>query len=439
MGVAELASRRIHLMVALVLVALAAGLLARRSGESGARAGSVPPGCAATGSSYPPFPFVAYQPGYDEASLALARAGTGSLVDDERFLAPLIETGRHGEMLKAPFAPVRVLRALGYIESAWNQAELDVARGSRGPVLVSLSCAYGLTQVLSGMQHTTDDGSQPTPLQRLVGTDYRYNIALGFQQLVVKWNYTPYRTATIAFPQVGDRQPQFAESWYFAIWAYNGMSTRNNPANPDMPWPRPRYNSPAYLDSAGCRGFGCYPYQELVYDLAQYPPVVFGVRLWTPFENTLPDREQFLVPEGDEPLWPPPDIPLPSPAHQDRTRDGAPALAVDAATVAVNVVTGGRTPTAEVGVRNTGNGPMGWRASVAYVDASEAPWVSVKQSRAIDDGTVTVEFDTEGLTPGIYRATLRVDAPLSPGSPRLVPIVLNVTQNWSFVPGLARD
>lgn len=401
-------------------------------------AGTIPPDCRALGWKYPPFEFTAYQPQFDEANQALGLSATGALVDDPMFQAPLLETGPgEGTKLVAPFVPNRVWKALNWVESNWNQAELDVPRGHRGPVLISTSCAYGISQQLNGMEHTTDDGSQPTRFQRLVGTDYRYNIARGVQELAQKWNYAPYRTEDIAFPIVGDRVPKFAESWFYAVWAYHGMTMRNHPANPDMPWPRPRYNSPEYNASGGCKGYGCYPYQELVYDLAQYPPEAFGVRLWQPFESTPPAHALFVTPRG-KPIWPPPDIPLPAPAHQDRLKDGSPALAVAQLIVARNISPGLRPRPVSFRVRNTGTGSMGWRASLELQDAAETPWVTVHQSRSINDGTVTLRFKTGRLPPGRYDARLRIDAPLSAGSPITVPVTVNVTGTRSFVPGLSR-
>lgn len=422
---------RVHgwLVAGLVLCGL---LLA---GAVSSEEGTVSEGCAAVGNKYPPFDFTAHQPTYAEANLALARASTGSLVDDERFAADFIETGKNGERLVAPFLPARLFKALAYVESVWSQATLDTPRGTSGPVILSVSCAYGMTQILSGMQHTKNDGSQPTEVQTLIGSDYRYNAAQGMTELVEKWNYTPYRTSTIAFPQVGNRLPQFFESWYFAVWAYNGMSTRNHPANPDMPWPRPRYNSPEYNTGSGCKGFHCYPYQELVLDLVTYPPSPAGFRLWPSQRTTLPDRNLFV---NRGPIWPPPDIPLPRPAHVDRLRDGTPQLSVGRNIIAIDLKAGQRVPLAVVPVANDGKGPMGWRASVKLLDRPAARWVSARQSRLIDDGFVALSFDPKKLPPGLYRAQLTVDAPLSTRSPRTIPIVLKVTERRIFIPGLSR-
>lgn len=420
---------------AFLVLGLALAGLSLSTGASG-EGGHVPEGCAAVGNKYPPFDFTAHQPTYAEANLALARASTGSLVDDERFAADFIETGKDGQKLVAPFVPARLFKALGYVESAWSQAALDVPRGGAGPVLLSSSCAYGMTQILTGMQHTKNDGSQPDDVQALIGSDYRYNAARGVIEMVQKWNYTPYRTPTVAFPQVGNRLPQYIESWYFAVWAYNGMSTRNHPANPDMPWPRPRYNSPEYNTSSGCKGFGCYPYQELVLDLVTYPPSPGGFRLWPAQPTTLPDRDLFI---GHAPIWPPPDIALPRPAHIDSLRDGTPELSVGRSIIALDLKEGQRVPVALVPVQNDGKGPMGWRASLRVIDRPAAGWVTAKQSRLIDDGYVTLTFDPGDLPPGLYRAELVVDAPLSVRSPRTVPVVLKVTESRTFIPGLSRE
>jgi len=51
-------------------------------------------------------------------------------------------------------------------------------------------------------------------------TDYDFNISEGARILNQKW-----RTV----PKIGDGDRNKLENWYFAVWAYNGWSTKNNP------------------------------------------------------------------------------------------------------------------------------------------------------------------------------------------------------------------
>ena len=187
----------------------------------------------------------------------------------------------------------------------------------------------------------------------------------------------------------------------------------------------------------GCKGFGCYPYQELVLDLATYPPNVFGIRLWPSLPTTLPDRALFTG-VGGSAIWPVDDIPLPRPAHADHLRDGAPQLAVGQVSIAASVVPGTKAPTVLVKVLNVGTGPMGWRASIVKLDGEEVPWLALDQTTTIDDGAVVITFDARALGLGTYHAELTIDAPLSEGSPRVIPVSLTVAEQRTFVPGLSR-
>jgi len=52
--------------------------------------------------------------------------------------------------------------------------------------------------------------------------DISFNIEYGADILLSKWNATPH---------IGDGDPNKLENWYFALWAYNGWVTYNNPSN----------------------------------------------------------------------------------------------------------------------------------------------------------------------------------------------------------------
>ncbi|MFT4414446.1 hypothetical protein ACLM5H_11355 [Fredinandcohnia humi] len=57
--------------------------------------------------------------------------------------------------------------------------------------------------------------------------DTIYNIQVGADILLSKWRYGGSRT-----PTVNNNDPRIIENWYFAIMAYNGLSTRNDPTVP---------------------------------------------------------------------------------------------------------------------------------------------------------------------------------------------------------------
>ena len=61
-----------------------------------------------------------------------------------------------------------------------------------------------------------------TTLVNRLKNDISFNIEYGADILVSKWNATP---------RIGDGDPNKLENWYFAIWAYNGWVTYNNPNN----------------------------------------------------------------------------------------------------------------------------------------------------------------------------------------------------------------
>ena len=54
-------------------------------------------------------------------------------------------------------------------------------------------------------------------------TDIDYNIEVGTGILVTKWGYAP-----TVFPVMGAGDPRCYESWFFAVWAYNGLTADNS-------------------------------------------------------------------------------------------------------------------------------------------------------------------------------------------------------------------
>ncbi len=261
-----------------------------------------PPGSTRTPTATPtPRPpvcygFQSYQPQLAEVSRAEERAGHILLTTDPDFKVPDLETQPDGDGARVPpYVPPTLLKAIGWIESGWRQASFSTPRGSTGPTVTSTSCAYGLMQILSGMQI---EGT-PTAKQLKIGTDYLANIAAAVQLLAIKWNLAPE-----SIPVVLPRNPRVLEDWYYAVWAYHcygdvcdGLGIRNNPDDPALKWPRPMYNSPEQLALDGQFSFTDYPYQELVYGVIAYPPKVNGTPLWTALPVALPPRGAVGYPE----------------------------------------------------------------------------------------------------------------------------------------------
>ena len=158
--------------------------------------------------------------------------------------------------------PCVVLKAIGYTESRWRQVK--ASPGKTGSTLISFDCGYGVMQITSGM----GGGAGFDP--KRVANSYEYNIGTGAKILVDKWNVTS---------TIGERDPDVAEDWYFAVWAYNGFSFINNPNNP-------RYD-PNRVPFSGSQPRTRYPYQEIVWGYAAHPP---SPEFWDATPLTLPNR-----------------------------------------------------------------------------------------------------------------------------------------------------
>lgn len=240
--------------------------------------------CAVDGST-------SYQPLLVEARIAFHNAGSNNLGPDYPPL-PDLESGYPDKTFVSPSIPCVLLKSIAYVESGWHQASSSVPRGDTGGTLASPWCGYGVMQITSGMRNP---GELPSDVQRKIAEDYVYNIGWGAKMLADKWNYAAGDTAV-----VGNRAPQVAESWYYAVWAYNYWGWKNNPNNPDFPWPRQPFD--------GSQSKTDYPYQELVWGYAAHPPSEDGVTLWEAVPLSLPSNEDI----GSEPGW----IDTPLPSHQ---------------------------------------------------------------------------------------------------------------------------
>lgn len=231
-----------------------------------------------------------YQPRYREVALALERTAAGEPRGGYPDLQ-LLKVGTVDPQLKDVAVPCILVKSIAFLESSWRMAS-GVQQGTVGSALISGSCGYGVMQVTWGMRWPDE---LPYATQHQIASDYEFNIAWGMRMLADRWN------ATEVYPPIGDRNPAVIENWYYAVWGYNNWNARNNPNNPDMPWPRLAFN--------GTQSRGSYPYQEMVWGLAANPPQVGGQPLWEPVTLTLPKREQV----GTTPS----PLPMPDPAHMN--------------------------------------------------------------------------------------------------------------------------
>ena len=103
--------------------------------------------------------------------------------------------------------PSVLLMAIAYQESGWRQFD---ASGNTVVGLNATSQDVGIMQINTSGRNDVD---------RLM-TDIDYNIETGAKILDGKWKLAP---------GIGDRDRNVLENWYFAIWAYNGLSSTNNP------------------------------------------------------------------------------------------------------------------------------------------------------------------------------------------------------------------
>ena len=159
--------------------------------------------------------------------------------------------------------PSAILMAIAYQESGWRQFD---ASGNTVIGSNATSQDIGIMQINS---------SGRTDIDRLM-TDIDYNIETGARILDGKWKLAP---------GIGDRDRNVLENWYYAIWAYNGLSSTNNPNTP-----------------------GGRHYQDRVLALmARQVLGSDGQPLWPPVAVTLPSPSIIANP----PAW----IPTPQPVH----------------------------------------------------------------------------------------------------------------------------
>jgi len=108
--------------------------------------------------------------------------------------------------------PSVILKVIAFKESSWRQFDKN------GNVVIGKSES---NPSLGIMQITSYDASDPELVEKL-RYDIDFNIAFGADLLNEKWNMVP---------QIGDGDRNKLENWYFALWAYNSWSVKNNPHN----------------------------------------------------------------------------------------------------------------------------------------------------------------------------------------------------------------
>ena len=383
----------------------------------------------------PPYRFETYEATRDRAPYLSAQrlaAVDALLPSDPVFALPATESGPAHQRVEQPDGriPDVLLHAMAWVESRLNQAAIGVPYESAGPVVISSSCAYGVMQVASWF---SNHGDVPSRAETLAGTHYAYNIAAGARILVEKWNED-------VFPVVGLGEREFIESWYYALWAYNGWATANHPAGPEVD---PFRSLPYDCDGP----YNGYTYQELVIGCLINPPSLNGRPLWPALPVQHPDLATLAQPGG--PLDPehffagrrrrlarpfdamnaplPPDAAPYEPAALDDAAAeaarqaifGAPRADVDARPLELG-------PGGEVvrplafSIRNLGSGLLVYRLvpQDAWLRVSLDAGVAVGSPPGADGGAVSirVEVDAAGLPAGVYEGSILVELLLPDGA-----------------------
>ena len=226
-----------------------------------------------------------------------------------------LETGpAYARSLRQPYVPPTLLKAIGWIEASWRQA-------AGGAPVISPDCGYGIMQItypgvpLDGISWGMKVPA-PEPIysqvQVPIATSYTHNIAFGAKTLIAKWNAAPEWR-----PVVGNGDPALLEDWYYAVWSYNGFSSKNDPNSYDAL--RGEYS--CNLSDGFNHNRNQFAYQELVFGCVKHPPLVSGVALWPAIPVTLPASVPPFNPGNPASM----DIPTPQPAHGDPTSGSLPA------------------------------------------------------------------------------------------------------------------
>ncbi len=462
-SVASVASTRRRALLAAALLAVIGAILCLPSPTLAA-----PDSCPFSGGGAP-YEFQSWEAGRDRSLYLDAQrlaAQNELFPDDAEFALPPLMVGTGSQRREDPLAtiPAPLLFAIGWVESSTNQTAIGVPYGLTGAALISFDCGYGIMQITSKI---INDGDPPTRFEALVGTHFAYNIAAGAQVLAEAWNEQ-------FFPVVGDGDPSRIESWYYALWAYNGWALENHPAGPDVdPFRAPEYR---------CDGRRAgYAYQELVLGCIAHPPEVDGRPLWEAIDVALPDlgvlaaqggpldpahfyagwnrlRSSGFVVDVGASAFAEMNMPLPAASRSHEGPDlrgaagrqlrervvGAPLLELDAQQLELASSDGSQSAASLV-IGNAGSGLLPWRVADApsWLEFDVSAGVAVAGGDAFASAgaelpsVLRVRASAGGVPEGEHVGELRLEASLADGSTteRTVTVYLNKLGSASYRAG----
>ena len=275
---------------AVPLLYLLAGIFIAQANNPTSCAAATCPEPAATGLQ--PFP--------NELVDVFNRAGTNRLRTSGPTL-PQINKGYPQFQQIDPYVPCILLKTMGAVETAqspgsiqfngWKQFNANY--GQTGATVIAPDCGYGIMQIISDMS----GGAGFDPAR--VASESTYNIGTAARALIVKWNSVPNA--------IGDNDPYIVEDWYYAVWAYNGFTSLNDPADISR-FPAGRTEWKCNRDAS--QNAIKWPYQEKVWGCSNNPPEYpTGSPLWARVQLSLPRSQDVAFP-------PPPHIARPLPAHR---------------------------------------------------------------------------------------------------------------------------
>ena len=213
--------------------------------------------------------------------------------------------------------PALVVAGILAQESNFNQASWHATGGTAGDPLIAdyygnggsssfinyskADCGYGIGQITDIMNAGNSIG---LTIQQRVAVNYAENIAATVQHLANAWNQLAAYNPAIT---VNNKDPQWLENWYAAIWAYNsgveprnasyglpsgcsapgppnctdsagnwGLGWSNNPINPIYPPNRTIFLEYSYADAATPQDW---PYQEKVFGWMATPLLRYSAAL----------------------------------------------------------------------------------------------------------------------------------------------------------------
>ncbi|WP_017726202.1 S-layer homology domain-containing protein [Halalkalibacterium ligniniphilum] len=129
--------------------------------------------------------------------------------------------------------PPEIVKAIAYKETGMRQFD------SNGETIMNENDDGGIGM----MQVTLDQSEMDNYDMERLKTDIRYNVEVGVEILLDKWSYQNHGLT----PKIGEGDPRYLESWYFAILAYNGLSRLNDPQVVERTYQDDVYN---YINSS---------------------------------------------------------------------------------------------------------------------------------------------------------------------------------------------